>query len=189
MLYKKELTFVTLLSFFLVVISGCQGYYSVQAASQDQENVQKEEEKARRIIVRWLECDDCSDGEFDAIVELGDEAISTLFAVLESGPSPAKLAQVEQGLKESYREIKDYAETHPKQDIKQSEQEFLTHYQENFTIQYQTRASIALAKIGPNTIEQVKRILSDILDITEREDLRAMLENTIEQLEKNDPEK
>src|SRR5947209_11444713 len=50
-------------------------------------------EDARRVIVAWLECEECGDGELAAVVKLGEAAVPSLVAPLRDGPAPARREQ------------------------------------------------------------------------------------------------
>lgn len=181
---KRDLVFIATILLSAVVVVGYQASNTAWAGVPVSERVQREAD-VRRIIVNWLECDVCTDGELDAIVALQEEAVPTLIAVLEGGPSPAKLAQAERGLRASYSDITAYAEAHPDRGIvvTQTEQEYVKFYLENFGIQYQTRAAIALARIGdPDAITKARELLEEALGRTERKDLQAILEQALKQL-------
>lgn len=130
------------------------------------------------IIERYLNCEDCLDGELDAVVELGEKASPLLFESLVSGPSPDTLRSVESGLRESYNQMVEYAKIQNDRTLqpRQSQDEFVRTFLENLVIQYQTRSVRAIALIGDEeTVEKSRGLLEIQLARTEREDLRAML--------------
>ena len=47
-----------------------------------------------RLILAWLECDECTAGELDSVVALRDEAVPTLARALAEGPSGARVAEL-----------------------------------------------------------------------------------------------
>src|SRR5512134_3649634 len=65
----------------------------------------------RSIIVAWLECDECSEGELAAVVKLGQAAVPSLAANLRDGPSPARREQLRRHLEESHARLKDRSRT------------------------------------------------------------------------------
>ena len=129
-------------------------------------------------VERYLNCEDCLDGELDAVLELGDRANPILIDNLVSGPSPETLQSVERGLRESYNQMAEYAKIQEDRTLRprQSQDEFVRTFLDNLAAQYQTRSVNAIALIGDEaTIEKARSLLEEQLARTEREDLRAML--------------
>ena len=107
-----------------------------------------EYEEVRSVVVSYLECDECESGEEQALKKLGGKALPTLKAILEGGPSPARLAEYEAGLKRTYRQLRDYAGTHPESQMAMNEDEYVATYLSNYRAQYAIRAASGLAVIG-----------------------------------------
>jgi|SRR2546428_1818013 len=132
--------------------------------------------EARRIIVAWLECEECISEELDAVKNLGSVAIPSLAASLREGPSPASRESLRRHLLETYEELKAYEETHPKQKVAQSKMEFVNTYMENYVAQYQIRAAQALAAIGG---PEAQKGLSDALKVTLSDDVRIVVREAL----------
>lgn len=104
--------------------------------------------EARRIIVRWLECEECESGELEAVVRLGNTAVPTLAATLRGGPSPASREKLRRHLVSTYSRLRKEGETHREMRLSQSEESYVQTYMENYVALYQVRSAQALAAIG-----------------------------------------
>jgi hypothetical protein len=103
---------------------------------------------ARTALVAWFECEECTDGELDAVVKYGDAIVPSLAATLEGGLSPSKREEVRQHLQETYRAMVEYAKQ-GKRDLPQlSEQQYSDTYLGNTDSLYRIRAATALGRIG-----------------------------------------
>jgi hypothetical protein len=94
----------------------------------------------RSTIIAWLECDECSEGELEAVVKLGQAAAPTLAASLRDGPSPARREQLRRHLEESHARLKDRSRT--------SAAVYVQRHTENLEGLYRVRAARALSLIG-----------------------------------------
>src|SRR5687767_11119088 len=92
-----------------------------QPAAQTLTPVQKAD--VRRIIEAWLECEECTEGQLNAVVRLGQVAVPTLSATLSGGPSVAKRSELGQHLLETYRKLKEYERKHPEARVSMTEDE------------------------------------------------------------------
>ena len=132
--------------------------------------------EVRNAVVAWLECEECTEGQLDAVVKLGEVAVPSLVASLREGPSPAGREGVQRHLMQTYKDLKAYAATHPEADVKMSEDEYVKMYMDNYVALYQTRAAEALGTIGGDaardalneagktaTREDVKRTVGEAL--------------------------
>ena len=130
------------------------------------------------VVERYLNCEDCLDGELEAVLELGDKASPILLEFLASGPSSETLRSTEKGLNETYAQMAEYAKIQEDRTLRprQSQDEFVRTFLDNLIAQYQTRTVRAIVLIGDEVaIEKTRGILEKQLARTEREDLRAML--------------
>lgn len=102
----------------------------------------------RQAVTAWLECEECTEGQLEAVAKLGELAVPSLGAALERGPSPASLERLQTHLERNYREMAVYAETHAevKMDVKLDE--YVKIYLENYVAGHRARAAEALGKIG-----------------------------------------
>jgi hypothetical protein len=111
---------------------------------------------ARRTIERWLECDECVDGELEAVLRLGPTAVPTLVATLRAGVSPARRAELDRELRVRHAELAARAQGRTALDVE-------TFVREQLAIQqarYQVRSAQALARIGG---AEAKQALDDAL--------------------------
>jgi hypothetical protein len=100
------------------------------------------------VVTSWLECDDCTDGELQAVVKLGSSAVPSLTDTLLNGlPKPRRDAHTKH-LLNRYRALKEYEKTHPDSPMTQTEQEFVSRYLEKYETSHRTRAARALGRIG-----------------------------------------
>lgn len=125
---------------------------------------------ARRTIVAWLECEECTNSELDAVVKLGENAVASLSATLQQGPAPANREQLRRHLTVTYRDLKNYEITHPEAKVEMSETEYLNTYLENYVALYQSRAAEALGAIGTTA---AKRALEEALQKSLRDDVKT----------------
>jgi len=102
----------------------------------------------RQAVVAWLECEECTDGELDAVAKYGELAVPTLGAALERGPSPASLEKYRLHLESTYQKLVEYSRTHDEIKLEQSEDEYVKMYLENYRANYTVRSAEALRKLG-----------------------------------------
>src|SRR5260221_9534441 len=102
----------------------------------------------RQDVLRWVECEECTDGELKAVLKWGPAVVPTLTATLKEGPSPARREELEQHLRGTYRDLKAYERTHAEARVGLSEEDYLKTYRENFLALYTTRSARALAAVG-----------------------------------------
>jgi hypothetical protein len=135
---------------------------------------------ARRTIVAWLECEECIDGELEAVVRLGPVAERTLANTLIAGPSPAARALLERELRARYQELREYASTRPKVRFEMSEDEFVEAYLSNTLDLYGVRSAHALAALGgPGAEDAFRRALEADLRPDVQRAVQAALDGTI----------
>jgi HEAT repeat protein len=127
----------------------------------------------RSIIVAWLECDECSEGELAAVVKLGQAAVPSLAASLRDGPSPARREQLRRHLEESHARLKDRSRT--------SAAVYVPRYTENLVALYRVRAARALSAIGGPVARQA---LEDALGQPYRDDVRQSIKAALTRLGK-----
>jgi hypothetical protein len=139
-----------LLGCVLVILGGCDrresGTLSPEQAAE-----------ARRQIVLWLECEECTSGELDAVVKLGQAAVPSLAATLKDGPSNARKARMEQYLNETHERYDEYWKTHtedwpnpndPTVGAPATKDVFVQGFLRNYEARYRMRAARALGEIG-----------------------------------------
>lgn len=167
-------------------LAACQVQGTAGAAAIEGENAVAVQELGEiEIIERWLECDDCLDGELEAVVQLGDDVLPILLEYLDVGPREETLKLLDASLQQSYAELSEYAEKKKDRTLipRQSQEEYVTFFKDNIFSQYQTRSAIAIQQIdNKDAIEKARELLEEALAITERDDLRAKLILSLEQL-------
>jgi hypothetical protein len=128
----------------------------------------------RQAVVAWLECEECTDGELDTVVRLGELAVPTLGAALERGPSPASLEKYQIHLESTYRKMVEYSRTHSELKLEQSEDDYVKMYLENYRANYAVRSAQALRKAGGREAARYldaasKRAVREDVDVAVRE--------------------
>jgi hypothetical protein len=129
--------------------------------------------EARRTLVAWFECEECSNGELEAVVKLGQLAVPNLAAALRGGPSPASREKLRRHLLTTYQDLLRYQKTHPESKLPISEADYVKTYTENYIAQYQIRSAIALGSIG---VPEARRVLEEASKVHVRADVKAVLE-------------
>ena len=104
--------------------------------------------EVRKAVIAWVECEECTDGELDRLLKYGELAVPTLGAMLERGPSPANLERYRLHLENSYRQLAEYARTHPEAKLNPSPEAYVEQYLENYRALYAVRSAQALSKVG-----------------------------------------
>jgi hypothetical protein len=102
----------------------------------------------QQAIERLLECDDCKDGEQQAVVRLGAASVAALGQVLREGPSPQRRERARRELQAAYRQLQDYEKRNPRVRVGLTEDEYIRIYSENLAARHAIRAATALAAIG-----------------------------------------
>ncbi len=142
----------------------------------------EEAAEARRTIVDWLECEECEDGELEAVLKLGKTAVPTLAATLAGGPSAASREQLHRHLTKSYAEITEYSRTHPEAKLEMNEKEYIEAYMSNYVALYRSRAATALARIGG---DEARRALEAAQNAGLREDVQRVVDEGLENWAQN----
>jgi hypothetical protein len=135
--------------------------------------------QARRAIVNYLECEECEEGELEAVAKLGQVAVPTLAATLREGPSQANLELLRRQLTASYRELKEYERTHPKAKVPGSEEQFIKTFMDNYVALNQERAAAALGAIGG---PEARRALEEASRAPLRDNVLATVKASLEKM-------
>lgn len=130
-------------------------------------------EAARQALVEWFECEECEEGQLEAVAKYGEQVVPSLRAALLEGASPATEELLRRDLARRYDELQRYAQTHPEAKVASSRDEFVALYVGNLHAQYRTRAAQALSRIGgPNA----SKALQEGLGRADRPDVRATIQ-------------
>lgn len=152
------------------------------AIGDDKLNLTPEEAaEASSTIIAWLECEECTDGELEAVVKLGKIAMPSLIASLREGPSPASRELLHRHLITSYKKLKEYEKTHPEAKVPIGEEEYMKTYMDNYIALYQARAAIALAAIGG---KDAAKAMEEALKTPIRDDVKAVVKESIKRLKR-----
>lgn len=133
----------------------------------------------RKVVVAWLECEECVDKELAAVLELGELALPTLGAALERGPSPASLEKYRIHLESTYKKMIEYARTHSEVKIEGTEEEYVKVYLENYQANYAVRSAQALSKLGS---PEARRLLDAAGKRKQREDVSVVIQESAKTL-------
>jgi hypothetical protein len=116
---------------------------SVRAAPTPEESA-----AARRTIAAWLECEECKDGELDAVLALGPLATPTLAATLLDGPSPAARELARRELLARHAELVVWTASHPGAGFATPADAWVEAQLANQLARTQVRSAQALAELG-----------------------------------------
>ena len=105
-------------------------------------------ERDRELLDIWLTCEECSAGELDSIMRIGDRIVPRHSTALMDGPSDDAQQNYELQLREIYGERAARAQRNPDIQIRITESEFVERFLGNFVALYRVRAGHALAQIG-----------------------------------------
>jgi len=130
----------------------------------------------RTIVIAWLDCDECVDGELAAVVKVGDAAVPSLAAALREGLAPGRLEGLRRHLEESYTRLGDKsAKSRASKDV------YVQRYTDNLLALHQVRAAIALSSIGG---PDARRALEDAQNAPYRDDVKQSIKAALARLAK-----
>lgn len=147
---------------------------SEPAFAQEREVPADEAAEVRRAVVAWLECEECEEGELEAVKKLGSSAVPTLGATLERGPSAASRERVRRHLEDSYGRIAEHVKKNPEEKFDVSLEEYVKIYLENYAANYRVRSAQALSAIGGEAAH--KALSTAVAKKSQREDVQAAIE-------------
>jgi hypothetical protein len=135
---------------------------------------------ARRVIAAWLHCEECIDGELNALVQLGAPlAEPTLASTLLGGPSPASLALRQAELRARYPELVEFARSHPHAPVGMDLEQHVTTYLANFVALQRIRSAQGLAALGgPGAVSALRKAQG----LSLRQDVRQAVDEALAQL-------
>jgi hypothetical protein len=118
-----------------------------------------------RVVSRWLLCDECQEGELQAVLALGDRGQKAMEKALKNGPPADRRDNMRRKIEATYRRIPNPSTIR---------QKYLDHYLGNYVATYQSRAAIALRRFNTPTAHAA---LLDALqhDDRYREDVRRVI--------------
>lgn len=118
-------------------------------------------------IDAWLLCDDCLNGEREAVKALGDHAVYTLDEAL-FGPSLGRVGNKEAQFDQAYEELRA---------PKFSRADYIARRRANYIAKYQKRAAISLGDIGgPRALAALRRARDAAADRGYRADVVSTID-------------
>lgn len=103
--------------------------------------------REKALVDDWLHCTECSDGELDSVSAVGQRkppsTISRLREDLLVGPPAARLANLRLQFDSIYSELGAFLGP-----VAITRVDYVAHYVDNFVAAYESRAAIALVRIG-----------------------------------------
>jgi hypothetical protein len=101
-----------------------------------------------QAIRNWLQCEECTPAQLQAVVRLGQKAVPFLTYTLQQGPSYMERISLTRFLQRRYAEILEYKASYSKTRLPLSEREYIIFHVSQLETQYQIRAATALGAIG-----------------------------------------
>lgn len=119
----------------------------------------------RSIVRRWLLCEECREGELDAVVALRDRATGALGEALRGPPASGR-----QNIRDQARAMFDRIPG----GLASNQQQYVDRFLANYVASYQSRSAVALGLIGTPA---ARAILLEALrsDTTSRDDVLTAL--------------
>lgn len=173
---KRSILSIATLILYIGFFYGCDSF---QASKRATKSETKQANKEYRTIIDWLECEECVDGELNAVIKLGERAVPSLVAYLNEGPSQANRELFRRHLITTYQKLNEYKKTHPEAKVAMSEKEYVKTYMDNYVALYQTRAAKALAAIGGPTAQEA---LKKALRAPMRDDVKIAVKDSLSKL-------
>jgi hypothetical protein len=145
MMRRKRVGWLLVLA---LTLGGCQPDQTPRQAGQglpEREPVQPDRER----VLRWLQCEECTEGELDSVRSLGSkpETVDTLSEDLLAGPADYRRANVKEQFESLYTDDSLDAVSEGSQPSL-TRAEYVNEYLDNFINLYRVRAARALAEIG-----------------------------------------
>lgn len=119
---------------------------------------------------RWLLCEECTNGELDSVIAMGDRGQAAMEHALDRGPTRERRNKMRRQAEAMYARIPSPAPV--------SRQRYVDHYLSNYLMGYRSRAIVALVRF--NT-PRARAALVDALrpDTPYREDVRRLLGESV----------
>lgn len=129
-------------------------------------------------VLRWLTCDECIEGELEAVLKMGEAAVPELASALIDGPDSEVIDSYRQFLEEQYSRLADRAVLEGV-GFETSRTEYVDKYVSNLIARYQIRAARALGYIGGN---DAREALEGALSSQARDDVLATVQSVLDQM-------
>ena len=129
----------------VAIVMGCSRVEILGSAPSGQPPPPIEAEAAVRA---FSGCDECTNGELQAVVKLGASTAPILARTLLNGPTKERLEAHRQFLLKRYAVLKESEKTHKNAVVPQSQDEFVQRYVEKYDSLQRKRSARALEAIG-----------------------------------------
>jgi hypothetical protein len=174
---KSRIMFVALLS---VSALACGPSNNPPAELSTQQAISPDKAaEVQRTIVAFMECEECNEGQVEAVKKLGPLAVESLATLLQEGPPAASRALQREHVVTTYRRLQEYTKSHPdSHPVAMSEEETVQLYSQNYITLYQTHAAQALGAIGG---DEARKALTHALELPLSEEVRAVVRASLEQ--------
>lgn len=103
---------------------------------------------AEALVLRWLTCEECTEGELDDLLGEGPTVVPILGRVLEEGPDSAVLEAHRAHLESRWAALADAAAADSERSMPVGEERFLALFTDSFRTLQRTRAAWALGRVG-----------------------------------------
>lgn len=173
-----------LVALFLFSFMMPQGMTTVFAAASESNQSPSEATGVMRIVLNWLECEECIDGELKAVIQLQNIAVLPLSLSLKEGPSNSSREIYRRELMISYMRMENYPGSKSKKQLAMTRDEYIAYHLRNYARLYQIRALKALSMLGGKAAtaaleDALQASLPSEIEIGVREALtRRELQNT-----------
>jgi hypothetical protein len=127
---------------------------------------------ARRTLAAWLDCEECTDGELEAVLALGPLVTPTLAATLLEGPSPAARELERRELLARHAELVERGRRPPGRPFDAPAREWVDAQLETTVARYQVRSAQALERVGG---AEAERALAEALRLPLRPDVEPVV--------------
>lgn len=132
-----------------------------------------------RTILNWLDCEECTAAQLQAVIRLGPKAVPFLAAALHQGPTFVALVSLTRFLKRRYAELQKYKATHQDAPLPLNEREYIELHVSQLTTQYQIRAATALGAVGGPS---ARLALEQAMDLELPEVVRSVVKDALSRI-------
>lgn len=151
MRHASKFGLLAMLALFLFEFMTAQGMTIAFAAESESIQSSGEAAEVMRTVLKWLECEECIDGELKAVIRLSNIAVPPLSTALREGASPSSLEIYRRELEVSYTRMANYLSSNTKRKLALTRDEYIALHRGNYIRLYQIRALTALSMIGGTT--------------------------------------
>lgn len=169
---KKSISlFALVLPILMLILTGSKCKQGSTTGGTPKDTLSPQEyTDLRHALIAYMECEECENGELEALKKFGEKAVPSLTATLNDGPSPAKTETYRKQLEQAYTDLSNYNAQNKENKIEMSQEQYISTYMENYVALYKMKAARALGAIGganaKNALEAALQNKSQRADIT-----------------------